>query len=55
MQIEVKPIDFWGEAFYSVFVDGVEQTANYNDMLPQKYREDAQEVADFIAEDLSEQ
>jgi len=54
-KVEVKLIDFHGEAFYSVFADGEEMTAEYNDMLPQKYREDAQEVAKFIEEDLSEQ
>ena len=52
MKIEVKPIDFWGEAFFSVFVDGEEMTSEYNEMLPCKYREDAEKVAEFISEFL---
>ena len=53
MKVEVKLIDYHGEAFYTVFVDGEEMTSDYTDMLPCKYREDAVEVSKFISEDCS--
>ena len=53
LKVEVRPTDFWGEAVYTVFVNGKEMTAEYRSLLPVYTRDAALEVADEIRENLS--
>lgn len=52
-KVEIKPIDFHGEAYYTVFIDGQEMTANYPG-LPVKSRDIAYDIADEILATLDE-
>lgn len=49
-RVEVRPTDFHGEAYYTVFLDGQEQTGQHNDLLPVKHRDEAWEVAQSIVD-----
>ena len=52
-KVDVKPIDFHGEAFYTVFIDGEEMTEAYCGLLPVKHLDDAWEVAEEILSDMN--
>ena len=52
-KVDVKPIDFHGEAYYTVFIDGEEMTGAYCGLLPVKHRSDAWEVAEEILSDMN--
>ena len=52
-KVDVKPIDFHGEAYYTVFIDGEEMTGAYCGLLPVKHRNDAWEVSEEILSDMN--
>ena len=52
-KVDVKPIDFHGEAYYTVFINGGEMTGAYCGLLPVKHRSDAYEVAEEILSDMN--
>lgn len=50
MKVEVKPVDYWGEAYYTVFIDGEEMTGLAS--LPVKHQDTAWQVAEEILNDM---
>jgi hypothetical protein len=51
-KVEVKTIDYWGEAHYTVFIDGEEMTGAACGRLPVKHRDQAWEVAEELLNDM---
>lgn len=51
-KVEVKPIDFHGESFYTVFINGDEMTGVSCGRLPVKHRGIAWEVAEELLNDM---
>ena len=51
-KVDVKPIDFHGEAYYTVFIDGEEMTGASCGRLPVKHRVLAWAIAEEILNDM---
>lgn len=51
-KVEVKPIDYCGEAHFTVFIDGEEMTGAACGRLPVKHQSDAWAVAEELLNDM---
>jgi predicted methyltransferase len=52
-KMEIKPVDFWGQAHYTVFINGKEMTSAHKD-LPVIHRDAAIEIGQEILDNIED-